>query len=116
MKLNPLKPSLRPKKRYLAFEIVSENKINDFLNVSSEIWYKTSSFMGSLKLGKAHLIVLKDTWDKNKQRGIIKINHNYVDDLKASLSIIQEIEKSPVIFKTLGISGILKKAKERYIS
>jgi ribonuclease P/MRP protein subunit POP5 len=116
MRLNPLKTSLKPKKRFLAYEIISESKINNFSDVSREIWDKMTFLVGNLALAEAHMVVLKDTYAEEKQRGVIKINHKYVNELKAGLCLVQKIGNFPVILKTLGVSGILKKAKAKYIA
>lgn len=115
MKIKPIKPALKTKKRYLAFEIISKEKITDFNLISSEIWAKTSSYLGEKELAQAHMVVLKDTWNENSQKGIIKINHTYVDKLKSALCLLDSINKIPAILTTRGVSGILKKAKAKYI-
>ncbi len=111
-----IKPTLRAKKRYLAFEIISKEKIKDFKSVFSEIWAKMSLFAGEKVLADAHAVVLKDCWVEDSQKGIIKINHNHVDSIKASLLLVERIDGTEAIIKTLGVSGILKKAKAKYLA
>ena len=50
-----------------------------------------------------------------QQRGLIRVNHKYVEDLKASLALIKEIEQQPAIVRSIGASGILAKAEQKYI-
>lgn len=116
MKIKPIKPTLKAKKRYLAFEIISKDKIDDFNAISSEIWTKTSHFLGEKTLSEAHLVVLKDTWNPKTQKGLIKINHTHVEALKAALCLLDNINKIPAIITIKGISGIMKKAKTRYLA
>ena len=113
--LKTLLPTLKEKKRYLAFEILSKEKIKDFKLVSDEINSKNLEFLGQLGVAKAGIQPLKETWNQEKQRGIIKVGHKHVDELKASLSLINNIGNKEVIVKTVGVSGIIKKAKERYL-
>ena len=61
-------------------------------------------------------MILKDKYNKEKQRGIIKVNNKMVNNLKASLCFIKTIENQPVVVKSVGVSGILKKAQEKYIA
>ena len=67
---------------------------------------------GTVGLGRAGLIFLKNKWDKILQRGIIKVNYKYVDQLRATLC---SFHKKDVIMRSVGVSGILKKAEEKYL-
>src|SRR3989338_8152512 len=114
-KLKPLLPTLREKKRYLAFEVLSKTKITDFDTVSNAILHTSAEFLGQLGVSKAGLLVLKDMWDNDSQRGVIRVNHKHTDKLKAALTMIGKINNDDVIVKSVGISGILNKAKKRYL-
>ena len=114
-KLKPLLPTLREKKRYLAFEVLSKDKIADFDTVSNAILHASAEFLGQLGVSKAGLLVLSDKWDKNSQRGIVRVSHNHVDNLKAALTMIGKINDNDAIVKSVGVSGILNKAEKRYL-
>lgn len=43
------------------------------------------------------------------------MNHKHVDELKSSLSFVKEINNKQAIIKTIGVSGILKKAENNYL-
>ena len=107
MKVKPMLPTLREKKRYLAFEAVSDHK-NDFGSVEHAIMQSTAECLGTIDLAKAGVMLMADRWDSEKQRGIIRVNHKYVDKLKFSLAKI----KGKVIFRSLAVSGILAKASK----
>ncbi len=51
-------------------------------------------------------------FDSKNQRGLIKVTNKSLDKLRASLSIISQIEGQDVIIQTLGASGTIKKAIE----
>ena len=114
-KLKPLLPTLREKKRYLAFEVLSKAKIMDFDTVSNAILHTSAEFLGQLGVSKAGLLILSDKWDKNSQRGIIRVSHKHVDNLKAALTMMDKINDDDVIVKSVGVSGILNKAEKRYL-
>ena len=114
-KLKPVLPSLREKKRYLVFEVISKEKINDFEPVSSAIWNCSLQFLGQLGTAKAGIIPLANKWDSEVQRGIIKVGHKHVDALKAALVFADKIDNHEVIFRSLGVSGILRKAEAKYL-
>ena len=99
----------------MAFEIISKRKIADFKLVAAEIKDKSLEMIGQLQSAKAGIQVLSDTWNSKTQRGIIRVGHKYLDQLKSSLLFIKEVNNNEVIVRSIGASGILKKAKENYI-
>ena len=113
--MRPILPCLKEKKRYLAFEIISKSKINAFSQVSKAIWNSVLSLVGESGAGAMGLWVLPEKYSDKKQKGIIRANNRWLEALKASLGLIIEIEKQPVIVRSLGASGILQKAEEKYI-
>lgn len=115
-KLKPLMPSLKERKRYLAFEIISEGPINEFKAVSEAIWSSVLGFLGELETGKAGIWIMPEKWNEQKQRGLIRVNHRYVEKLKASLALVEEIQQNNVIVKSVGTSGIIKKAEGKYLA
>ena len=104
-----LKPSLRQKKRYVVFEIVADKKFSP-LEVQEEVERAMKEFFGQLGLSKASPLFLKERFDQEKQRFVVKINHKHVDELKAALTLSKSIKNTPVIIKSIITSGTLKKA------
>ncbi len=115
-KLKPILPSLREKKRYLAFEIISKEKIKDSAIVYNTLRSAAMNFMGEIGMSNAGMIMLSDKWDIEKQRGIVKVNHKYVDHLRAAITLITNIGNQQVIVRSVGVSGILKKAQNKYLA
>ncbi|MBI2650551.1 ribonuclease P protein component 2 [Candidatus Woesearchaeota archaeon] len=114
-KLKPVLPSLREKKRYLVFEVISKERINDANRVSSAIWNASLQFLGQLGTAKAGIMVLSNKWDSKLQRGAIKVSHRHVDAVKAALIFANKIGNEDAIFRSLGVSGILRKAENRFL-
>lgn len=114
-KLKPILPSLREKKRYIVFEIISKERISDINSVSKAIFDCSLQFLGQLGLAKAGMITLNNKWDPNLQRGIIKVGHKHVDAVKAALVFAQKIDNKDIIIRSRGVSGILNKAEARYL-
>ena len=103
-----LLPSKRERRRYLAFEIVSKSSgINSFKAIANANLIKAGSLKG-LKL-------LSEKWNSKLQRGIIRINNKYVNDLRSALDSINKINDKEVKIKSVGISGILNKAERKYL-
>lgn len=111
-KLKPILPTLREKKRYLAFELVSKSKIKDYASVSKAIWHGLLLFNGVKGAAQAGMMLLPEKYNDRLQRGIARVNHRHVGSLKAGLVFVQDIENTPVIARSLGVSGSLKKASK----
>lgn len=111
MKLKPLLPTLKEKKRYLAFEIISNGVLNAD-SVAKSISNNTLQFLGTLDSGEAGIMFLKDKYANNT--GIIKTNHKYVDKTRTALGLIKEIDNKDVVFRTKIVSGTLKKAMLKF--
>ena len=109
-------PSLRERKRYLAFEIISETPIKDFNVVSKTIWGKALEFLGEFGCSEAGINILSDKYDGKKQRGLMRLNNKSVDKMRATLVLITQMANQNVIVRSRGISGILKKAETKYIA
>ena len=112
--LKTLLPTLKEKKRYLVFEIVSKSPIKDYKDVSEQILAKSQEFLGILGMAKAGIQVMPK-YNSNTQRGLIKVNHKHVDELKAALTFIDKLDNKEVIVNSIGVSGILKKAEAKYL-
>ena len=110
MKLRPLIPSLREKKRYVAFEVQTEGKI-DLDHAKKGIENSLKSFLGDLGVARAGVLFLKD-WKNN--RGILKVNTKHVDEIKASFALIQDIAHHKAIVRSVGVSGALEKIRSSY--
>jgi len=112
-KLKPI-PTLREKKRYLVFEVISSKKF-DIDDIEKEVKQSLMALVGQLGCAKANIKVLKDKFDRERQRGIIRLNHNQFEELKASFTLIKSINNVDVIVKSVGMSGILKKCENKYM-
>jgi RNase P/RNase MRP subunit POP5 len=101
-----LKPSKRPKKRYIVFEVVSD-KLNDDSAIYKSIRSAAMNILG-VKYSEAGIRFLKDKYRSRIHRGIFRVNNDY------SKSLISGLNKGHVV-KTVGVSGILKKAENKYL-
>lgn len=102
-----LLPSLKQKKRYLVFEIISETKFS-VLEIQEAVNQALKEFFGQLGLTKASPLFLKEKTKNNKF--VIKISHKFVDEGKSALILIKKIKNKPVIIRSIITSGTLKKA------
>lgn len=110
-RIKPLLPTLRQKKRYLAFEILSERKITDSSDVQYALWSAMLRLYGETGTAAAGFWVLPEQYVHHRQRGILKVSHTAVLQAKAALALLHKIGEEPVVARSLGVSGILQKAK-----
>jgi len=115
-KIKAVLPSLREKKRYLVFNIVSKKNIKSFSEVSELVWQASLRFLGEIETAKAGIWVLPDKWNPKKQKGIIKVNNNYLDKLKTALALIKNFKKQQIVIKSVSVSGMINKAEKKYFA
>jgi len=94
------KPSFREKKRYLQYEVVSNNVSRD--QVETAINTSCLNFLGELTYSKAGIQFM--IWNNNK--GIIKVNRKYIKHLQACIAL------TDFSVRTTKVSGIIAKVKE----
>jgi len=109
MTIKAMAPSMREKKRYIAFEVVAEKPVTREA-VAKELRETMNKLVGDLGMAKAGLIFLPD-WDNNK--GVLKVSHKHTDVAKAAMALVKQINGNNVIIKSIGISGILKKSRNK---
>ena len=108
-----LPPSLRGRTRYLAFRVTSEEKIllQDLINT---IWHSLLNFLGERGSSRANIKIIRDAYEEGKQMGILRCSHEEVENVRASLALIQRIGDTRVVFTILGISGSIKATKMKF--
>ena len=84
-------------------------------SVNNAIFSKAQEHLGVLGCAEAGMIMLPDKYNKERQRGLIRVNHTHVDKLKSALMLIDRIQDKRAIARSVGVSGILKKAIQLYI-
>ena len=107
MKLRPILPSLREKKRYIAFEVEAK-EIVAFSDVKMAIETSMKQFIGDFGMAHAGLLFLPD-WKHNK--GILRVNTSMVDHTKASLALITDIATQKATVKSVAVSGAINKVR-----
>lgn len=106
-KLKINQPTMREKERYIAFEVLSEERIM-FSDLESAIWNTAQDFFGELGTAQTSMWIIKNLYDENKQVGVIRCNNISVDKILTSLGLITRLGDLRVIFKILAISGTIK--------
>jgi len=102
-KIKILLPSLKERKRYIEYNIRGAD------NIDKEFIYNMiKKFIGELGMGKAGVMILKN----NGNKGIIKVNHKHVDEVKTALALINNFNDKEIKVECTKVSGVLNKLKE----
>ena len=106
------KPSLREKKRYLTFRIISEEPL-DYDNVKGAIWHSMENWLGQNELAQASPRLIKNLWNPKTSSGFLQCSPKYVDQIKVALALIKQIGDTRVIFQVLRVSGTIKSGLDK---
>ncbi|MFH0860253.1 MAG: Rpp14/Pop5 family protein [Candidatus Altiarchaeota archaeon] len=105
-------PTLRERNRYLVLKVESSVRLNE-KDVLHALLNATQRLLGEVQAATTSLWLIE--WDENKNIGILKTNHKTVDPVRASIVTITEINKTPVLPHIIGVSGTIKKARQKWI-
>ena len=108
----PLIPTQRERNRYIAFKLISDSRFKRE-EVVKAVWDTVLRFLGESGASRTSLWLMD--WSDEKQNGILKVNHNSVDEVRAALALLKDINKENCIPHVLGVSGTIKKSKEKYL-
>jgi ribonuclease P/MRP protein subunit POP5 len=109
-----LKPSEREKKRYIVFEISSGQKIS-FQLAKNAILDVCLRCIGEFGCQRARIYIIENLYIPEKNRGVLRVTNKSLNEIRAALAMVKCIDGNEVVFQTIGISGILKKAKYKFL-
>ncbi len=113
--MKPLLPSLKEKRRYIAFEVITGAQVGED-DVYDAVRASMHQLVGDLGMAAAGLQFVRERWSSRRLRGIARVSHRSVDHFKASLVFVQQVKQHPAAVHSLGVSGILAKAAQQYIA
>ena len=108
-----LPPTLREKHRYIAFQLIGERPFRKG-EVKKTIWEASLSTLGVLGSAKAKPWFIR--FDEKSQTGIVRVDRKHVEELRFALTLVTEINGSKAIFRTLGVSGTIKRLKRKFLA
>jgi len=114
MKLNPMPPTLRDNQRYIVFEIVSKKEVA-FENMVNVVWSASLQLFGEVGTSKFRMWVPSMLFDKARKKGVIRTTHDSVEEVRAVIASVKEIEGESVIFHVLGVTGTIRSAKSKFL-
>lgn len=101
-----LPPAIQRKHRYLEFQVhCGEFELGE---VVEAVWNSALSYLGEKGCAEADFWVIGNRFDERKQEGVIKVNLEKEDDLRAALTLCSEIAGEDAFFEVKGVSGTLE--------
>ena len=107
-KIKSLLPTLRERKRYVGFTVIGNQNIQVDRSFQKRIFSSFATLFGEVGLAKAGLLFVK-TKKMYKQKGIIRVNHMYLDHLKAALAFM----KGDCIVSSIIASGMIANVEKQ---
>lgn len=104
--LQRILPSLREKKRYIAFTVQGSHSF-DQKTVYDTLESSIVSFLGELGTAQAGIQIMIQT----PQQGIVKVHPSYLTPTITAINLIHHIHNTPIAFRTHTTSGLLNKTK-----
>lgn len=114
--LKQLPSTLREKKRYLVFEVLAKHKILPLTKASKAIAFAHATMHGARGSANAGILYLGKRSNELQQKGMLRVNRSYVNDLKASLTLVKDIDNQDVIIRSVGVSGMIRKAESKFMA
>jgi len=114
MEPKKLPPSLRPKSRYVIFEIISDHPVTleDF---NSALWNSVLNLLGELTASECRIWTIKNLYNERAQRGVLKCAHDRVEHVRTAIALITMLGESKASIRVVGITGTLKSARNKYL-
>ena len=111
MKILP--SSLREKKRYIAFEVISEGGDPiDRKALLDEVFFATQTLLGDVGSSEIGYRLM----DFDGSRGIMRVSLDGVELARAAMATVCAIKGNRAAIRVLGASGTIKAAIEKYIA
>lgn len=105
-----LLPSLRAKKRYLAFELICGEPVNRN-DLIKEVMSAASALLGDVVASECDIKVL----GFEDCKGVIQCAHTRVKETRASLATLTRINGKRATLHILGVSGTIKRVNEKFL-
>lgn len=101
-----LPPAIQEKHRYLKFRIhCGEFELGE---VVDSVWDSALRYMGEKGCAEAGLRIIGNKFEEERQEGVVRVNREREEDMRAALTLIQRISGEKAFLEVKGVSGTLK--------
>jgi ribonuclease P/MRP protein subunit POP5 len=101
-----LPPSIQEDTRYLRFNIHSE-KNPEFSELVNILWDTLLNEVGTLELSEADIWIIKNKYNEDEKQGVIQVNRDMEDQVRAALMFIEEIDGEEAFIEVTQTSGAI---------
>ena len=108
--LNPIPLSLRDRKRYIVFEVLSEKKFSEqeAMQAMNKTFLQLFGEIGLSKMNYSNVL-----FDSKNNKGIVKTNNDSLAEARSGILFLKSVAGIEVIPKILYVSGTINKAKSK---
>lgn len=110
LSLKPIPPTLRGKKRYIAFRLECENPLRE-KEVFEAVWKTFFELFGSV--GTARQKLWPIMFSEKQGIAVIRCSLECLHEAKAGILFIKEVHGKPASPRILLVSGSMKRIKKR---
>lgn len=112
--LQALPASLREKQRYLIVDIVSDGEFG-LGEVVDAVWDAVLDLLGEQGAAEADPWVVKDLFDRERQRAGIRVHKDRAEAVRAALALITAIDGRDAVIHVQGVTGTMESARKKYL-
>lgn len=107
---------LRPRWRYLAVGIETWPDADLGRRAFQRaLWYAAGNLVGDAGSADADLTLLAFSHDEGTGEAIVRARHGHVDEARAAIACVSNVDDDPVGIHVRGISGTVRACEERYM-
>lgn len=120
MKLKILPPTLRINKRYIVFELITQKQLSR-LELIQIIWNNCLYYYGEIETSNFRLWLMRmfdfeSKGDDYITKGILQCDRDCVEKVKVALCLANTFDNNKIVFHTLGVSGTIKSAINKFVN
>lgn len=113
-KTKTLPSSYREKKRYVTFEVVSEDTL-ELEDLIKGVWRAVINNLGVLGVARTNFHFFTELYEEDRQRFVVRCMPKDVELIRFSLALVTEINERPVCLRSVGVSGTMKASKKKHL-
>jgi RNase P/RNase MRP subunit POP5 len=83
--MKQIPPAIQEKEHYLKFRVRGDKK--EFGEVVDSIWKSVNCFLGTKGSSQANVWVIENKFDEAEQEGVIGVQRDMVDEVRAALTL-----------------------------
>ncbi|MDZ7688180.1 MAG: Rpp14/Pop5 family protein [Halobacteriales archaeon] len=111
-----LPKSLRPRHRYIFFvvETLPDASFGEH-DLRRTLWFEAQNLYGDVTSAETRAALVEyDGEDATLGLGVVRCAHNRVEETRAALACVDEVNDHPVGVRVVGVSGTLESGREKY--